>query len=152
MNDRDSIVGGAETLKQLLMFGFVSAFFVVYGYFVVEIWDAPDGRPPDFDAGLISLAGALAGVLGGGFAIALGVEKPSNAPSPRLLGRLGDPFKGLSLVVTLGIWTYAVIGAAAAVTTFMNLNETPEVVKGLSAVFVGYVLSLAAGSFRTVRT
>jgi len=150
--DRDSIVGGARTLKPLLMFGFIATFVGLYTYFVVEIWNAPNANPPEFETGLLGVAGTLAGVLGGGFAVAVGVDKPENAPSPRLLGKFGEPFRGLSLLVTLGIWSYAAVGAAAAATMILNLNETPDVVKGLASVFAGYVLALASSVFRTVRT
>lgn len=147
-----SIVGGLATLRELLVLGFVAAFVVVYGDFILDIWDAEKGRPPHFDTGLVTLAGSLAGVLGSAFAVALGVAKPdAQAPQGRLAGARAR-LAGLSISVTVGIWAYAIVGAAAAITSIFNVDETPETVKALSSVFVGYILALASTAFRAIRS
>jgi hypothetical protein len=38
------------------------------------------------------------------------------------------------------------------VTTLLKSGETPEVVKGLAAVFGGSILTLASGAFRSIRS
>jgi hypothetical protein len=148
-----SIVGGVGALKALLIVGFVLAFVAVYGYFIEKIWTASSGRPPSFDAAIIATAGALSGILGSGFALALGVARPDDSQAPRFVpARVADKFKGISITLTLGIWAYAIVGGAACVTTLLNTGETPEVVKGLAAVFGGYILTLASGAFRSIRS
>jgi hypothetical protein len=150
----DTIVGGMRTLRELLIVGFVVAFVLLYGDFIVDIWRARmDERPPPaFNDGVVTLAGALAGVLGTAFAVALGVAKPAvmRDATGRLAGAR-NRFAGLSPSLTLGIWAYALVGAAAAFTATVNLDETPDVVKALSSVFVGYILALASTAFRAVR-
>ena len=151
----DTIVGGMRTLRELLVLGFVAAFVAVYGTFIWRIWEArADGAaPPQFSDGLVSFAGALAGVLGSAFAIALGVAKPDVTERPE--GRMARTRKrlgGISLSVTVGIWAYALVGAAAATTALVNLEETPDPIKALSSVFVGYILALAATAFRAIET
>src|SRR5215213_6974231 len=49
-------------------------------------------------------------------------------------------FLGLSISITFGIWAYALVGAAAAVTSLVNLEQAPDRIKALSSVFVGYIL------------
>jgi hypothetical protein len=146
-----SIVGGMRTLRELLIIGFVLAFVAVYADFMRDIWRAGEGDPPEFNDALVTLAGSLAGVLGSAFALSLGVAKPpGEVKAGRLSARVKRPFAGLSLSVTLGIWAYALIGALAAATTIFNIDETPEAVKALSSVFVGYILALASTAFRSV--
>jgi hypothetical protein len=151
----DTIIGGLRTLRELLVIGLVVAFVLLYGDFIVEIWQArlDNNWPPKFNDGVVSLAGALAGVLGTAFAVALGVAKPAaNTNTTRRMAAARNRFSGLSLSLTLGIWAYAIVGAAAAVTATVNLEETPDPVKALSSVFVGYILALASTAFRPVRS
>jgi hypothetical protein len=148
----ETIIGGMRTLRELLVLGLVAAFVVVYGSFMWDIWQAcvNGADPPGFNDGLVNFAGALAGVLGSAFAVALGIAKPPvTAPEGRLAGAR-KPFAGLS--ITLGIWAYAFVGAAAAATALVNMEETPDPIKALSSVFVGYILALAATAFRSIRT
>jgi hypothetical protein len=150
----DSIVGGMRTLRELLVLGLVAAFVVVYGDFIIDIWNARRNgeQPPRFNDGLVTFAGALAGILGSAFAVALGIAKGDQEPPAQ--GRLAGArrrFAGLSVSVTFGIWAYAIVGAAAAVTALVNLDETPDPIKALSSVFVGYLLALASTAFRAVR-
>jgi hypothetical protein len=149
----DTIVGGMRTLRELLVLGFVAAFVVVYGSFIWDIWLAriDDTDPPRFSDALVTFAGSLAGVLGSAFAVALGVSKPRVAePEGRLAGAR-KRFSGLSISVTVGIWAYAFVGAAAAFTALVNLEETPDPIKALSSVFAGYILALASTAFRAIR-
>ena len=118
-----------------------------------EIWSADGNKPPKFDDALLSVAGALAGVLGSGFALALGVKKPDDvAPPSGRFASLKKKTAGISVPVTFGIWAYAIIGAAAAVTVITNLGESPEVLKALASVFAGYILAFASDMFHKIRT
>lgn len=162
--DTDVVVGGIRLLKALIVFALVVAFAGLYGYFMVKIWEQPSGKTPDFDNGLVSVAGVLAGILGGGFALALGVAKPGGLPPPsrigRAVGKLGserlersvNTLAWMSFPITVGIWTYAVIGTAAAATTVLNTAETPDVVKALASVFGGYIIAVGTMAFRSVRS
>jgi hypothetical protein len=149
----DTIVGGMRTLRELLVFGFVIAFVAVYSDFIWDIWRArvDDSTPPRFNDGLVTLAGALAGVLGSAFAIALGIAKPAVDEATGRLAGVRNRFGGLSVAITFGIWAYAIVGAAAAVTAVVNLDETPDPIKALSSVFVGYILAVASTAFRAIR-
>jgi hypothetical protein len=157
------VVAGVGLLKSAIVFALVLAFAGLYAYFMVRIWQQPSGHTPRFDNGLVSVAGVLAGILGGGFALALGVAKPAagEAPSSRLgnvfgehdaLKRSLNKVAWISVPVTVGIWTYAIIGTAAATTTVVNTNETPDVVKALASVFGGYIFAVGTLAFRSVRS
>jgi hypothetical protein len=54
----DSIVGGMNTLRSLLVLGFVAAFVLVYGNFIWDIWQArvDETAPPQFNDGLVNLS------------------------------------------------------------------------------------------------
>jgi hypothetical protein len=147
-NAEESIVGGLRTLKDLLIVGFVAGFVVIYFDFIWDIWHAKDGVPPRFNDGLIAVAGSLAGVLGSAFALALGIAKPG---ARREEGAPAKRFEGISIPITVGIWAYATIGAAAVLTAVLRIDETPDVVKALSSVFAGYILALASTAFRAIR-
>lgn len=149
----ETIVGGMRTLRELLVLGLVVAFVVVYGTFIWEIWEAraDNAAAPRYSDGLVAFAGSLAGVLGSAFAIALGIAKPAVDQPTGRFARIKRPFAGISLSITLGIWAYALVGGAAAATALVNLEETPDPIKALSSVFLGYLLAVASTAFRAAR-
>jgi hypothetical protein len=84
--------------------------------------------------------------------IALAIAKPPvTAPEARL-ARARTPLAGRSISLTLGIWAYASVGAAAAATVLVAMEETPDPITALSSVIAGYILALAATAFRAIRT
>jgi hypothetical protein len=44
--------------------------------------------------------------------------------------------------MTCGIWAYAVVASAVAITYFHNQNKTPDTIKTLAVAFAGYVIAL----------
>jgi hypothetical protein len=43
---------------------------------------------------------------------------------------------------TFGIWAYAVVAAAVALTYVVNQNQRPNAIKALAVAFAGYVIAL----------
>jgi len=150
-------VWGGRKLLEILVLGFVGAFIAVYADFIWEIWRArANGSPsPEFSEGLVSFAGGLAGILGSAFAVAFSrpdqEERTETANAESRESRIWRRISGLSFCVTVGIWAYAVVGGAAAVTALVNLDETPDPIKALSSVFIGYGLALSSTVFRSTR-
>jgi hypothetical protein len=169
-------IAGLSVLKGLLLYGATLVFAGFYAYFMAKIASAPEGRPPSFDPAMISVAAALAGVLGSAFALAIGVptrEQTVNrglqsdldaldAPEPekrlsggaRVLARIRQALSlepgrrtAASIPITVGIWVYAAVGSAVAVTYFLNQQETPDAVKALAVAFAGYVLALVTAAY-----
>lgn len=48
---------------------------------------------------------------------------------------------------TFGIWVYAVVGSAVAITYVVNQNETPGTIKALAVAFGGYVIALVTAAY-----
>ncbi len=48
---------------------------------------------------------------------------------------------------TLGIWVYAIVAAAVAITYGLNQNQTPAMIKALAVAFAGYVLALITAAY-----
>jgi hypothetical protein len=48
--------------------------------------------------------------------------------------------------MTFGIWVYAFVASAVAITYVLNPNETPGPIKGLAS-FGGYVLALITTAY-----
>ena len=102
----------------------------------------------------MKIATALAGGLGGLFAVALGVKSGGGqgtrvARAGTALTRVGETLTGSSKTVlwlpaTLAVWTYFLAGLAAALTWQFNKGFAITPVKTLAEVIGGYVLALIA--------
>src|SRR4051794_28694702 len=86
-------IQGLSVLKGLVLYGFVIAFAYLYIDFIVAIIGA-DGKPPDLDDTEVSVAAALAGVLGSAFALEIGTPTDARATNPKLNKALQES-KGL---------------------------------------------------------
>lgn len=160
-------IAGLSALKGLVVYCATLAFAGLYGYFIVKISTAT-GAPPKIDSVLLSGAAALAGVLGSAFALEVGTTTAPGATNKRLARALKAAtgkkrwllrlHKALSLDAsssncaswpkTLGIWVYAIVAAAVAVTYALNPNQTPAMIKALAVAFAGYVLALITAAYK----
>jgi hypothetical protein len=164
------IIAGLSVLKGLVLYGAIFAFAGLYIYFMVRIFEAPAGRPPGLDATLVSAAAALAGVLGSAFALEIGTPTGSGATNTGLREQLAvaaaaPPQQKLVVMLrrilslepatteaaswpkTFGIWVYAVVASAVAVTYVVNQNQTPASIKALAVAFGGYVIALVTAAY-----
>ena len=158
-------IAGMSALKGLMLYGATLTFAAFYAYFIVEIADASSGQPPTFNGAMVAAAAALAGVLGSAFALYIGVpteavnqdlteaiaregRSPQKRTQLRKLLSLEPAAAGAaSWPLTFGIWVYAVIASAVAITYFLNQNETPDPIKALAVAFAGYVLALVTAAY-----
>jgi hypothetical protein len=158
-----------STLKGIILYGAVLTFAGLYGYFIVRISVATRSAPA-LDATLVSTAAALAGVLGSAFALEIGTAtdptSANSALSAALSGAVSPRQKAMAMVwrllsvdakdpgsaswpKTFGIWVYAVVGSAVAITYVLNQNQTPQTIKALAVAFGGYVLALVTAAYRS---
>jgi hypothetical protein len=153
-------IAGLSALRGLILYGAVLAFAGLYGYFIVKIFSA-SGEPPKFDATLVSSAAALAGVLGSAFALEIGTPTDDRSTNEdlgvamraaksggkkpwlrRFLSLEPGDTESASWPKTIGIWVYAFVAAAVAITYICNQSETPDTIKALAVAFGGYVIAL----------
>ncbi len=167
-----SRIAGISTLKGLVLYGATLTFAGLYIYFIVKISDAAAGRSPTLDAALISAAAALAGVLGSAFALEVGTTSDASATNTALDAQvnaangagmvrkaLARIWQALSLdprnvnssswPKTFGIWVYAIVASAVAITYVLNQNETPDSIKALAVAFGGYVIALVTAAYKS---
>jgi hypothetical protein len=162
-------IAGIPVLKGLILYAAVFVFAGLYIYFMVDIFQAKSGAAPSFDGTLISAAAALAGVLGSAFALAIGVTTSAGETNSALHRSLAEPkpsrkhrtvsrlrrllsiapanTQGVSWPKTLGIWAYALVGSAVAITYITHQNETPSSIKALAVAFGGYVIALVTTAY-----
>jgi hypothetical protein len=162
-----AVIGGLSALKGLVLYGAVLTFAGLYIYFIVRISEA--SSYPRIDGTLVTTAAALAGVLGSAFALEIGTPTDP-ASTNRRLRHAADAagnrkqkaaariWQGLSLEPkqvdaaswpkTFGIWAYAVIAFAVAVTYVLNQDSTPPAIKALAIAFGGYVVALVTAVYR----
>ncbi len=161
-------IAGLSVLKGLVLYGAILTFGGLYAYFIVEIFSAKS-TPPRLDAVMVSTAAALAGVLGSAFALEVGttsdqsttnaaLDKELNRASGRQLA-LARVWQALSLDAsnpqsaswpkTFGIWAYAIVASAVAVTYVLNPNQTPQTIKALAIAFGGYVIALVTAAYKS---
>jgi hypothetical protein len=161
-------IGGLCVLKGTIIYAATLTFAGFYIYFILEIFRAT-GKPPTFDPAMVSASAALAGVLGSAFALVIGLPTDKNSvnvgvqeaikkaskPRSKIVPWLWNVFsyeprnaQSSSWPMTFGIWAYAVIASAVAVTYFLNQNETPDTIKTLAVAFAGYVVALLTSVYR----
>jgi hypothetical protein len=165
-------IAGLYLLKGLVLYGATLTFAGFYAYFMVRIVGAPDLQKPPLNPAMVGAAAALAGILGSAFALVVGTpprttndglaanrQKHAEMQSkPRLRSTLRlRVCTALSLEpggrttaswpLTVGIWMYALVAAAVAVTYFLNQSETPEEIRTIAIAFAGYVTALMTAAF-----
>jgi hypothetical protein len=165
--DQAAAIGGLAALKGLMLYGAVLTFAGLYIYFIVRI--SGTSGDPRIDSALITAAAGLAGVLGSAFALEIGTPtEPASTNRglrhaaetagnrrQRVAARLRQ---GVSLEPkrvdsaswpkTFGIWVYAVIAFAVAVTYVLNQDSTPPAIRALAIAFGGYVVALVNAAYR----
>jgi hypothetical protein len=160
-------IGGLSALKGLVLYGAVLTFAGLYIYFIVQISEA--SSDPRIDGTLVTTAAALAGVLGSAFALEIGtptdpastnrrLRHAADAADDRKQRAVTRIWQGLSLEPqrvdaaswpkTFGIWVYAVIAFAVAVTYVLNQDSTPPAIRALAIAFGGYVVALVNAAYR----
>ena len=75
-------ISGLSVLKGAVLYGAILTFVGFYAYFIAKIFAAAAGKPPSFDATMVSAAAALAGVLGSAFALVIGVPHEPHLNQP----------------------------------------------------------------------
>jgi hypothetical protein len=80
---RDKI-GGLSVLKGTMLYGAILTFAGLYISFIVRVFEAVGGPPPKLDATQLSVAAALAGVLGSAFALEIGTPTDQDATNEEL--------------------------------------------------------------------
>jgi hypothetical protein len=162
-------IGGLPILKGLILDGATLTFAGLYIHFIVDIFTAKSGVPPTFSSTTVTAAAALAGVLGSAFALVIGNPTDKASTNVSLGSALSKPRdtrveqvsvpirKWLSLEpssttaaswpMTFGIWVYAIVGSAVAITYALNQSETPGPIKSLAVVFGGYVIALITAAY-----
>ncbi|MFZ0091322.1 MAG: hypothetical protein WAL63_17565 [Solirubrobacteraceae bacterium] len=163
-------IAGLSVLKGLVLYGAILTFAGLYGYFVIKIAGARAGSPPHLDATLVSAAAALSGVLGSAFALEIGTPPApddTNRQLDQAIGQAtGAPAKTLTRIwqalsldpsstsaaswpKTVGIWVYAGVASAVAITYVLHQHETPDAIKALAVAFGGYVIALVTAAYKS---
>ena len=143
----------AQVIRGFTLIAAELAFVALFVNFVVETWRAADGDPPTFSDVQVNAGGALAVVIGAGYATVLGVE-PHAENSVAMLSRdwFGKVRQLLQerLLLLLGVGLYMLIGIAVAVTYAVNEAETPGVLRTFAVAWGGYVIAYLGAAFRRV--
>jgi hypothetical protein len=162
-------IAGLSALKGLVLYGAILTFAGLYGDFIVQITTARQGTVPRLDAALVSAAAALAGVLGSAFALEIGTTTQDSSTNHNLsqaierasttkertatriwqvLSLEPKSTSSASWPKTFGIWVYAIVASAVAMTYVLNQNETPATIKALGVAFGGYVIALVTAAYK----
>jgi hypothetical protein len=132
-------------LRTFLIIVGVLGFAALQTYFLVSIITASTNHPPNFADPLVPIQSALSGALAAAFAVALGVKDTTGNPGFAAFRAISQP-----LVLTVGIWLYAVFGVLSVVVYVIWHAETPGAVASLALVFVGYVGAVLSNAYKTI--
>jgi len=163
-------IAGISALKGLVLYGAIVTFAGLYIDFIVQITKAHAHAVPNLQAALVSAAAALAGVLGSAFALEIGTTTHERATNSKLSDAADQAttfqqktatriWQVLSLEPknttsaswpkTFGIWVYAIVASAVAITYVLNQDETPQTIKALAIAFGGYVIALVTAAYKS---
>jgi len=155
-------IAGLRVLKGTIIYAATLTFAGFYLYFIVEIFRA-SGTPPTFDPAMVAASAALAGVVGSAFALVIGLPTDKISVNPGVQEAIDNATRQREKIVpwlrkilsyepcnaqssswpmTFGIWAYALVASAVAVTYVLNQSETPDTIKTLAVAFAGYVIAL----------
>jgi hypothetical protein len=173
-DDSQDAIAGTSMLRGLLLYAAVLAFAALYIDFIVQILSRSTAGAATLNPAMVGTAAALAGVLGSAFALSMGVtprqlntsleqhidrerKKAAKTKTPPKLTFALFLHKALSVEaggkkdkswpLTFGIWAYATVGSAVALTYIFNQRHTPDAVKALAVTFAGYILALIHNAF-----
>lgn len=163
-------IAGLSALKGLVLYGAIFTFAGLYVDFIVRIAASRAGIAPKLDASLVSAAAALAGVLGSAFALEIGTKTPHSSTNRNLSHAIEQATTSKQKVAvriwqilslepedtttaswpkTFGIWVYAIVASAVAITYVLNQNQTPGTIKALAVAFGGYVIALVTAAYKS---
>ena len=153
----DPLVDGPfETaVRNLTLLAALVAYVGLALYIVNQTWDATAGKPPDVPTVQAAALGALAVVLGAGYAVILGVppkrlsdlDFQNESGFKRFWEWITSAPTGVKLL-GLGALAYLLVGIAIGVTYAFNEKETPAVLSTIAVGFGGYVIAYIGAAYQ----
>jgi hypothetical protein len=134
-----------DPLKKVLTAALLLGFIALYVYFIIAILTAKSGIPPTFSSAAVDIAAILSGALGTAFAVALGVKGKDENTRGLLVGGPSE-----TLLLTIGIWIYAIVGIMTVVVYIIKPNETPGSISAMALLIAGYVAAVVANAYKAV--
>jgi RsiW-degrading membrane proteinase PrsW (M82 family) len=155
VNIRSGTPLGINALLFTILFVTLLAYLAIWSWVIWQIWT---DDATEINSAAIYAGSALGGTLSGFFAFTLGIRKTAAATQPaQLAGTVNTPPQmalgitiasgsreeiAFTLITTLAIWSYAIVGAAAIATVFFRSGSSPESVKAIASAFIGLVFAL----------
>ncbi|MFI5427467.1 hypothetical protein [Aeromicrobium sp. UC242_57] len=133
-----------DALKKFLIVVGILGFVGLHGYFLLKIVRA-DGVTADLSGVAVGIGATLTGVLGAAFAVAMGVKEIAGNNRGMDAFRAGPTNEQ---ILTVGVWTYALVGLASTLVYVFNSDETPGSISSLALVFVGYVAAVISNAYK----
>ncbi len=142
----------AYLIRSMILFAAEVAFVALAAKALIDTWDAPAGTPPDLPSVQVAGLGGLALVLGGGFALILGVDT-TNVEGPGVRAILtGATEATVQKLLLTGVIVYMLVCFVILATYAFAENETPAVLKTISVAFAGYVVSYISSAYKQLTT
>jgi hypothetical protein len=135
-----------------LVFLAIAAFTVLFAMAILQVWQAPSGKPPEYGEPYLYVATGLAALVGGIFAVAFGVKKASGGlggPNFTTLGSLPNvPEAAAAILGGVYALAYVAVGVAALATWVLRPDETSDLLKNLATTFLGLALPIVSAFFQ----
>jgi hypothetical protein len=140
-----------------LVFLAVTAFAALFAAAITQVWQASNGKPPQYTEPYLYVATGLAALVGGIFAVAFGVKQATtDSKSQSLVGHnlraLGSlpnvPPNAATVLGGIYAFAYVALGIAAMTTWVLHPNEISDLVKNLGTTFLGLATPIVAAFFQ----
>lgn len=146
--DSNATANAAWLVRAIVLIAAEVAFIGLAAIALVNTWNASADAPPDLASVQVAALGGLALVLGGGFALVLGVD--TSEVSNRSLRAVvtGATEKTVQTLLLAGVIVYMLVCIVIATTFALAEGKTPEVLQTISIAFAGYVVSYISSAYK----
>jgi hypothetical protein len=131
-----------KAIGYLVFIGGVLLYVYLYGTFLKDILDAPDGKRPDLNNANVQLASGIGGALGGVFAAAFGIQRQDPKVDEKKLNVGTTLTPGAPWVTGVSIVAYFVVGLGILAVSRANSAEAPQEIQTTATVFAGYLAAI----------
>jgi hypothetical protein len=142
-----------QTLSVLVLALF-AAVWIWIGFRLIFFHPARDGAVLDLTDAQVTVAGFLASAIGAGTASVLGIEiqkvqqQTETAAGRMSIGAQVNQAVGSSILLMIGIATYAAVGVFVLVVWFLNSAKSTDVIGAFSFGVLGWLAGAFAAVFR----
>lgn len=141
---------GAASVRLLAVVGPMVVYVVLWTTFFWPIWDAGNGPAPKLSGTAVYVVSLIGGVLGTFFAAVFGIQRKGDNDVRKFRGGVtllgyetGHSNVG-TVIASLAVWVYALVGSWALLTVLVHEAQSPKPLKAMATAFASLIFAMFA--------